>query len=166
MIVSSIEYWYSKLLQMVYNKKRPALCYQVVFQLHTCRNKCLVFVNHFIMNRHFRTSEFFTVFVTLLESRVLFMCALDGLNRNWPCFCARNESWSSRCETYNEKVPGQQAHARVVLSWNGGKFKRKSARIAGSCAVLFWAGMAVRYGYLVQNLNIKVDEQAECVEQI
>jgi len=27
------------------------------------------------------------------------MCALDGLNRNWPCFCARNESWSSHCET-------------------------------------------------------------------
>jgi len=27
------------------------------------------------------------------------MCALGGLNRHWPCFCARNESWSSHCET-------------------------------------------------------------------
>jgi len=51
------------------------------------------------MNKHFRTCEFFTVLVTLLVSRVLFMCALDGLNRNWTYFCARSESWSSRCET-------------------------------------------------------------------
>jgi len=43
-------FWYRVLISNCHKwstmKKRPSLCYQVIFQLLTCRNKCLVLVNH------------------------------------------------------------------------------------------------------------------------
>ena len=43
-------FWYRVLILNCHKwstmKKRLSFCYQVIFQLHTCRNKCLVLAKH------------------------------------------------------------------------------------------------------------------------
>jgi len=72
-------FWYRVLIFNYHKwstiKKRPSLCYQVIFQLHTCRNKCLMLVNHLQYELTSQDLWIFPVLVNLLVSRVFFMCA-------------------------------------------------------------------------------------------